>query len=79
MADIKDLPITTHVMAPLGETYYRGVIVEIPPDHSKGENMVCVEFTPAIPDFRNPGEAYINITCNAARVDLGWSDQTEAA
>jgi hypothetical protein len=79
MAGIKDLPITTHVIAPLGETYYRGVIVEIPPDHSKGINMVYVEFTPPIPDPRKPGEAYKNVTCNAARVNLGWHDQTDTA
>jgi hypothetical protein len=70
MADIKDLPISTRVMAPLGDVLHRGIVVEPLEDHPKGDEMICIEFTP--PVTIEPSGSIDYITCPAGYVTLGW-------
>jgi hypothetical protein len=71
MDDIKDVPINTRVMAPLGDVLHRGIVAEPPADHLGGEGMVCVRFTPPVTTVK-PYDSIDYITCPANRVTPGW-------
>jgi hypothetical protein len=74
VADINNLRINTGVMAPLGSAMHKGIIVEPPADHPTSESMVCVKFTPPVPDTQKPNHSSTYLTCEADRLELGWSD-----
>ena len=40
------IPLSTHVMAPLGDVLYRGIVVEPRGGVAPGQGMICVAFTP---------------------------------
>ena len=74
MDDIKDLPVNTRVMAPLGDVLHRGVIAQPRANQRGGEGMICVKFTPPVKTMK-PYDSIDYITCPADRVTLGWFDE----
>jgi hypothetical protein len=71
VADIKDLPVSTRVMAPLGDVLHRGIVAKPPGDHPLDEGMICVEFTPPVKTMK-PYSSIDRVTCPATSVTLGW-------
>ena len=71
MGDIKDLPVNTRVMAPLGDVLHRGVVVEPRGDHPQGKDTVCIKFTPPV-EVEKPFNAIEYVTCPIDRITLGW-------
>jgi hypothetical protein len=75
MANIKDLSIKTRVLAPLGDAMHKGVIVKPPADHPCGtDNMVCVQFTPPVPDDRDSSIFFSYLSCDARRLEIDLGD-----
>lgn len=77
MAEIRDLMIGTQVLVSLGDSMHKGVIVEPRPDHQSGEGMVCVKFTPPVPDPKMANRWTNYLTCKADRVELAGVDPTD--
>ena len=71
MADFKELPANTRVMAPLGDILHRGIVVEADADNPLTEGMICVEFTPPV-ETTGPYNSIDYISCPASSVTLGW-------
>jgi hypothetical protein len=71
MHDIKDLPMNTRVMAPLGDVLHRGIVAAPRADHPLSEGMICVAFTLPVTTMK-PYASIDYITCPANRVTPGW-------
>jgi hypothetical protein len=71
MSVVRELPMNTRVMAPLGDVLHRGIIAEPQADHPQDEGMICVEFTPPVKTVK-PYGSIDYITCPADRVTPGW-------
>jgi hypothetical protein len=72
--NFKDLTTNIRVMAPLADRMHRGIIVETPEGHPRGNGMICVKFTPPV----TAGEPYTeitHITCEADCLEMGWTDE----
>jgi hypothetical protein len=74
MDDIKDLPVNTRIMAPLGDVLYRGIIAELPAAEPRKDAMICVKFTPPVKTMK-PYDSIDYIICPIDRVTLGWFDE----
>ena len=70
-AEPDGIPLDTHVMAPLGDVLYRGIVVAPRGGLAPSAGMIRVEFTPPV-QAEKPFEPIDYVVCPASRVTLGW-------
>jgi hypothetical protein len=73
MDDIKNLPVNTRVMAPIGDVLYRGIIAVPRADEPQRDGTICVKLAPPVNTMK-PYDTIDYITCPTDRVTLGWFD-----